>query len=91
MRLDLDGARDGRLACRQRVCCNALCPGFVVTPLTAEVSADPDRTAALAARTMAGRNGVADDFAGPAVFLASATSGYVTGQIIRVDGGFSVT
>ncbi len=73
------------------VCCNALCPGFVVTPLTAEVSADPDRTAALAARTMVGRNGVPDDFAGPAVFLASAASGYVTGQIIRVDGGFSAT
>jgi NAD(P)-dependent dehydrogenase (short-subunit alcohol dehydrogenase family) len=73
------------------VCCNALCPGFVVTPLTAEVSADPVRTAALAARTMVGRNGVPDDFAGPAVFLASAASGYVTGQIIRVDGGFSVT
>jgi NAD(P)-dependent dehydrogenase (short-subunit alcohol dehydrogenase family) len=73
------------------VCCNALCPGFVVTPLTAEVAADPDRTAALAARTMAGRNGVPDDFAGPAVFLASAASSYVTGQIIRVDGGFSAT
>jgi gluconate 5-dehydrogenase len=73
------------------VCCNALCPGFVVTPLTAEVSADPDRTAALAARTMVGRNGMPDDFAGPAVFLASAASSYVTGQIIRVDGGFSAT
>jgi len=76
---------------RRGVCCNAICPGFVVTPLTAEVSADPARTAALAARTMVGRNGVPADFAGPAVFLASASSGYVTGQIIRVDGGFSAT
>jgi gluconate 5-dehydrogenase len=73
------------------VCCNAISPGFVVTPLTAEVSADPVRTAALAARTMVGRNGLPSDFAGIAVFLASSASDYVTGQAIRVDGGFSVT
>jgi len=73
------------------VCCNAICPGFVITPLTAEVSADPARTAALAARTMIGRNGLPADFAGVAVFLASPASDYVTGQVIRVDGGFSAT
>ena len=47
-------------------------------------------TAALADRTLAGRNGVPEDFAGPAVFQASAASSYVTGQSIHVDGGFSV-
>jgi NAD(P)-dependent dehydrogenase (short-subunit alcohol dehydrogenase family) len=73
------------------VCCNAICPGFVVTPLTREASADPVRVAALAARTMVGRNGVPADFAGAAVFLASGASDYVTGQVIRVDGGFSAT
>jgi NAD(P)-dependent dehydrogenase (short-subunit alcohol dehydrogenase family) len=73
------------------VCCNAICPGFVVTPLTAEVSADPAKLAALAARTMTGRNGRPADFAGAALFLASPASEYVTGQIIRVDGGFSAT
>jgi NAD(P)-dependent dehydrogenase (short-subunit alcohol dehydrogenase family) len=76
---------------RSGVCCNALCPGFVITPLTAEVSADPDRTAALAARTMIGRNGLPGDFAGAAVFLASPASDYVTGQVLRVDGGFSAS
>ena len=76
---------------RSGVCCNGICPGFVITPLTAEVSADPVRTAALAARTMIGRNGLPGDFAGAAVFLASAASDYVTGQVIRVDGGFSAT
>ena len=73
------------------VCCNAICPGFVVTPLTAEASADPARVQALAARTMVGRNGQPEDFAGAAVFLASRASEYVTGQVIRVDGGFSAT
>lgn len=73
------------------VCCNAICPGFVVTPLTAEASADPVRVKALAARTMVGRNGLPSDFAGAAVFLASRASDYVTGQMIRVDGGFSAT
>ena len=69
---------------------NTLVPGFVMTPLNARISADPARVAELAARTMVGRNGVAEDFAGPAVFLASRASGYVTGQSIFVDGGLSV-
>lgn len=72
------------------VTCNTLVPGFVMTPLNARLSSDPEKVAALAARTMIGRNGVADDFAGAAVFLASKASAYVTGQAIFVDGGFSV-
>src|SRR5882757_5353432 len=72
------------------VTCNTLVPGFVMTPLNARLSSDPERVAALAARTMVGRNGRAEDFAGAAVFLASNASAYVTGQAIYVDGGFSV-
>jgi NAD(P)-dependent dehydrogenase (short-subunit alcohol dehydrogenase family) len=72
------------------VTCNTLVPGFVMTPLNARLSADPATTGALAARTMVGRNGLAEDFAGAAVFLASRASAYVTGQAIFVDGGFSV-
>ena len=73
------------------VCCNAISPGFVATPLTAAVASDPARSAVLAARTMAGRNGEAADFEGVAVFLASRASDYVTGQVIFVDGGFSAS
>jgi gluconate 5-dehydrogenase len=73
------------------VCVNSVCPGFVATPLTREVSSDPVRSAALAERAHLGRNGDPSDFAGVAVFLASTASDYITGQTIYVDGGFSVT
>ncbi len=76
---------------RSGVCCNSVCPGFVATRLNAAVAADPVRVAAMAARTMIGRNGEAADFAGVAVFLASRASDYVTGQTLYVDGGFSAT
>jgi len=72
------------------VCCNAIGPGFVRTPLTREAFAVPGRPEALAARTQMGRNGELPDFAGVAVWLASDASAYVTGQTIFVDGGFSV-
>ncbi|MEI5527609.1 SDR family oxidoreductase [Streptomyces brasiliscabiei] len=72
------------------VTCNTLVPGFVPTPLNTRLSSDPEKVAALAARTLAGRNGLADDFAGAAVFLAGRSAGYITGQSICVDGGFSV-
>jgi gluconate 5-dehydrogenase len=72
------------------VCCNAIAPGVVSTPLTRDTFADPERVRAMAARTMMGRNGVPEDFAGVAVFLAAPASGYVTGQTLFVDGGFSV-
>ena len=73
------------------VCCNSVCPGFVLTRLNARLANDPAVVAALAARTMVGRNGQAVDFAGVTVFLASRASDYVTGQTLYVDGGFSAT
>lgn len=69
---------------------NVLVPGFVQTALNRRLSADPERVAALAARTLVGRNGEPSDFAAAAVFLAGPGSAYVTGQSIAVDGGFSV-
>ncbi|AOX65859.1 dehydrogenase [Curtobacterium sp. BH-2-1-1] len=69
---------------------NVLVPGFVRTPLNERLSAEPATVAALAARTLVGRNGLASDFAAAAVFLAGPGSAYVTGQSIAVDGGFSV-
>lgn len=69
---------------------NTLVPGFVLTPLNARLQEDPAQIAALAARTMIGRNGLPEDFAAAAVFLAGSGSGYVTGHSLFVDGGLSV-
>lgn len=69
---------------------NSLVPGFVLTPLNARLQSDPEKVASLAARTLVGRNGLAEDFAGAVVFLAGRSSAYVTGQSLFVDGGFSV-
>lgn len=69
---------------------NSLVPGFVLTPLNARLQEDREKVDALAARTMIGRNGLPSDFAGAAVFLAGAGSGYVTGHSLFVDGGLSV-
>ncbi|HEX4817106.1 MAG TPA: SDR family oxidoreductase, partial [Nonomuraea sp.] len=72
------------------VCVNTIIPGFVLTPLTAAAQAVPGRVEALAARHMTGRNGVPEDFAGAAVFLAGDASAFVTGHMLFVDGGFFV-
>jgi len=72
------------------VTANTLVPGFVLTPLNQRLQGDTEKIAALAARTTVGRNGLPEDFAGAAVFLASSSSAYVTGHSLFVDGGFSV-
>jgi len=66
---------------------NALAPGWIDTPLTAPLIADPARSAAILARTPLGRWGVPDDVAGAAVFLASPAAAFLTGQMIMVGGG----
>ena len=71
------------------IMCNAIGPGFFPTELTAPVFADPTRAARNAAQTAIGRNGELSDLYGAAVFLCSEASGYVTGQTLFVDGGFS--
>jgi hypothetical protein len=74
---------------RYGVNANAIAPGFFETALTATVFNEPLCARAMAERTCIGRNGELEDLAGPAVFLASSASDYVTGQTIFVDGGFS--
>lgn len=71
------------------ITCNAIAPGFFPTALTQAVFEDDARAAHNAAQTAIGRNGVLEDLVGPAVFLASDASAYVTGQVLPVDGGFT--
>lgn len=68
---------------------NAIAPGFFPTELTAAVFGDAERAARNAAQTCIGRNGAMEDLVGPALFLASDASAYVTGQVLYVDGGFT--
>lgn len=68
---------------------NALAPGFFPTELTGPVFDDADLAARHAAQTCIGRNGQMADIIGPALFLCSPASDYVTGQVLYVDGGYT--
>lgn len=68
---------------------NAIGPGMIGTRINAEARANnPDMVAACMRHTPLNRIGTPEDIAGPAVFLASDLSAYVTGHIIMADGGF---
>ena len=70
---------------------NAVLPGWIDTELTQTARKDiAGLHERVLARTPAGRWGEAHDFAGIAVFLASAASDFITGTAIPVDGGYSV-
>ena len=73
----------------QGITANAIGPGFFPTELTAAVFNDDARAARNAAQTCIGRNGCPEDMDGPILFLCSEASGYVTGQTLMVDGGFT--
>ena len=68
---------------------NGLGPGYFATELTAPLVADAEFSAWLCKRTPAGRWGRVEELGGAAVFLASAASDFVNGQVIYVDGGLT--
>jgi 3-oxoacyl-[acyl-carrier protein] reductase len=68
---------------------NAIGPGFIETPLNAATRANnPELAKTFVAHTPLGRAGNPEDIVGPAIFLASDLSAYVTGSIVMVDGGY---
>lgn len=66
---------------------NAIEPGFFHTELTEPLFRDPAWVQRVTARIPLGRIGLAPDLGGTVVYLASPASDYVTGELIRVDGG----
>jgi 3-oxoacyl-[acyl-carrier protein] reductase len=68
---------------------NAIGPGFIETPLNEKVRAsNPELVKIFMDHTPLGRTGKPEDIVGPAIFLASDLSAYVTGAIIMADGGY---
>jgi 2-dehydro-3-deoxy-D-gluconate 5-dehydrogenase len=67
---------------------NAIAPGYIATDVNTVLRDDPVRFPAILTRIPAGRWGTPDDLAGAVVFLASAASGYVSGTVLTVDGGW---
>ena len=66
---------------------NAIGPGYFLSDMTRPLADDAAFDAWIRSRTPAGRWGRPDELIGPAVFLASAASDFVNGQIVYVDGG----
>ncbi|OXM51447.1 SDR family NAD(P)-dependent oxidoreductase [Amycolatopsis alba] len=68
---------------------NAIAPGVVETPLTAQIKANPDWYDAYATKGALGRWARPEELAGAVVYLASDASSFVTGSVLAVDGGWT--
>jgi NAD(P)-dependent dehydrogenase (short-subunit alcohol dehydrogenase family) len=76
---------------RRGIRVNAVCPGFIHTPLLDETFVEPLREPLerVVAATQLGRMGRPDEIANAVLFLASDEASYVTGTTLVVDGGFT--
>lgn len=72
---------------RSRIRVNAIGPGVIATPMTADLQADEARLTATLRRIPLGRLGEPRDIANTALFLASDESDYFTGEILHPSGG----
>ncbi len=68
------------------VCCNAIAPGFIITSMTADFQNNEE----LKKSIPVGHFGKPEDVAALALFLASPQSDFITGEVIRVDGGMAM-
>lgn len=70
----------------KNVCCNAIAPGFIQTDMTKDLNKDEEFLKSIPLK----RLGNTEDVANLAAFLASDLSGYITGEVIRCDGGLAM-
>ena len=70
---------------------NAIAPGWIATPLTTALQADATRSQAILSRTALKRWGQPQDLLGGVLYLCSPAASFVTGTILVIDGGYSVT
>jgi 3-oxoacyl-[acyl-carrier protein] reductase len=76
----------GKELARRQITANAVAPGVIQTPMLGEVK--PEVMAEYLKQIPAGRLGTPDDIANAVLFLASEESGYITGQVLPVTGGW---
>ncbi|MCP1471261.1 NAD(P)-dependent dehydrogenase (short-subunit alcohol dehydrogenase family) [Sphingobium sp. OAS761] len=67
---------------------NAVAPGWIRTPMSANAVHEPEFSARIVARTPMAGWGESENLAGPVLFLASPAAAWVTGVILPVDGGY---
>lgn len=67
---------------------NVVAPGFIATDMTAKLN--PAQQEAMIGTVPLGRAGTARDVAAAVLFLASDMAGYITGEVLRVDGGMAM-
>ena len=73
---------------RDNICVNAVCPGYIDTPLSAKSLNMGDTRRRVLSRIPLGRLGAPEDIGHALAFLASDWSDYITGAAIDVDGGY---
>ena len=73
---------------KRNIRCNAIAPGYIATEMTAALN--EEITKQIAESLPLGTLGKPEDVANLALFLASSSSSYITGEVIKVDGGMYV-
>lgn len=74
---------------KYNITCNAICPGYFETELTADVLKTDEFSAYMKATVPLGRYGKEGELNAGAIFLASDEAAYVTGVILPIDGGYT--
>lgn len=73
---------------RHRIRVNALCPGFMLTPLSKPLWDDPQKGAWILERSLLRRPGYPEELIGCLLLLASGAGSFITGQTMYVEGGW---